>query len=105
MAEFKAKFDPSGTRLAVWVAEQLGADVGRLHLVILDRAAGTIDAGPQPLPGAPALRRFSIDRGRLAWVSPSGQNGEESAVQVLGWSEHEFGEIRTNSARDLFIVR
>ena len=102
---FKAKFDPSSTRLAIWVGEELDADVGRLHLVVLDPATGAIVAGAEPLPGAPALRRFSIDVGRLAWVSPSGQDGQESSVQVLGWSGTSFGEIRTIPAKALYIVR
>ena len=58
-----------------------------------------------PLSGEPSLRRFSIEKGRLAWVSPSGQNGQESAVLVLGWEGRNFGEIQTVPAKDLFIVR
>ena len=104
-AAFKSKFDPTGTRLAVWVGEQLDAGIGRLHLIVLDPETGTIDSEPSPLAGVPALRRFSIDTGRVAWVTPSGQDGQESAVQVLGWSKDDFGEIRTIPARDLFIVR
>jgi hypothetical protein len=104
-AVFKAKFDPSGTRLAIWVGEQPDAAIGRLRLVVLDDSTGAIDPSIVPLPGAPALRRFSIDFGRLAWVSPSGQDGQESSVQVLGWSNDAFGEIRTIPSRDLYIVR
>jgi hypothetical protein len=104
-AAFKAKFDPTSTRLAIWVGEQLNADVGRLHLVALDPKTGAVVSGPEPLPGAPALRRFSIDVGRLAWVSPSGQDGQESSVQVLGWSNTSFGELKTIPAKALYIVR
>jgi hypothetical protein len=103
IAAFKAKFDPSGTRLAVWVGEQADAAVGRLQLIVLN-STGAIDPDVAPLRGAPALRRFSIDVGRLAWVSPSGQDGQESAVQVLGWSNFDFGEIRTVPSKDLYIV-
>lgn len=102
---FKALFDPKGTRLAVWAADDPAAEVGRLHLLVIDPEAGTIDAGLTPLSGAPALRRFSVDTGRLAWVSPRGQDGQESAVKVLGWEGRNFGEINTIPARDLFIVR
>lgn len=105
IAAFKTKFDSTGTRLAVWVGEELDAEVGRLHLILLDPATGGLVAGPEPLPGAPALRRFSIREGRLAWVSPSGQDGQESAVQVLGWTSTQFGEIRSIPAKDLYIVR
>ncbi|MEZ0239272.1 MAG: hypothetical protein ACAH65_00605, partial [Chloroflexota bacterium] len=105
VAAFQAKFDPTGTRLAVWVGEQLDAAVGRLRLIVLDPETGTIDPTATPLAGAPALRMFSVDVGRLAWVTPSGQDGQESAVQVLGWSRNNFGEIRTIPAKDLFLVR
>ena len=87
------------------MGEQLEAEVGRLHLVALNPETGEVVAGPEPLPGAPALRRFSIDVGRLAWVNPSGQDGQESSVQVLGWSSTTFGEIRTIPARTFYILR
>lgn len=102
---YKAKFDPDGTRLAVWVAESATEDQGRLQLIVLDPETGAIDTGKKPLGGEPALGRFSIDNGRLAWVTPPGQDGQDSSVQVLGWKGDDFGEIQTIPARDLFIVR
>ncbi len=105
VAVFKARFDTEGVRLAIWASDDATAEVGRLHLVVLDPETGTVDADLQPLAGEPALRRFSIDEGRLAWVSPSGQDGQESSVQVLGWHGRDFGEIKTLPAKDLFIVR
>jgi hypothetical protein len=101
-ATFEASFDPDGTRLAIWVSEDLDQEVGRLHLLVLDPATGKIDSR-SPLPGTPALRRFTIDKGRLAWVTPSGQNGRESLVQVLGWKGDDFGEIETEPASDLYL--
>jgi hypothetical protein len=104
-AAFTGKFDPTGTRLAIWVGDDHDATVGRLYLQVLDPATGAVDPAIAPLPGVPALRRFSIEAGRLAWVSPPGQDGQESSVQVLGWSHDNFGEVRTIPSRDLFIVR
>jgi hypothetical protein len=103
-AAFKARFDPTGTRLAVWVDDDATDDLGRLHLLVLDAGSGAVDPELAPLPGTPALPRFSIDQGRLAWVSPSGQDGNESAVQVLGWTNDDFGEIKTTGAQDLYIL-
>jgi hypothetical protein len=102
---FKALFGSEGTRLAIWAADDPSAEVGRLHLIVLDPETGTLDPDVRPLAGEPSLRRFSIDKGRLAWVSPRGQDGQESAVQVLGWKGRNFGEIQTIPAKDLFIVR
>jgi len=105
LAAFRTNFDPTGSRLAVWVGDTIDGDVGRLNLVVLDRATGGIDASITPLPGVPALRRFSIDAGRLAWVTPSGQDGQDSSVQVLGWTGNEFGEMRGIPAKQMYLVR
>jgi hypothetical protein len=104
VADFRATFDPAGTKLAVWVAEHRADVVGRLYLVVIDQATGGAES-TQPLAGEPSLRRFSIDSNRLAWVSPPGQDGQESSLRVLGWSGDEFGQIRTEPAPEVFIVR
>jgi hypothetical protein len=100
---FAATFDPSGTRLALWVADPADSNVGTLQLVVLD-ASGQVDPKQTPLPSVSAVRGFSIDAGRLAWVTPPGQNGEQSVVQVLAWSQNEFGKVQTIPAEQLFIV-
>jgi WD40 repeat protein len=102
--DFVARFDPDGIRLAVWVSEHAGSTDGRLHLLVIEPSTGTI-ASEQPLPGEPALRRFSIGANRLAWVSPSGQDGHESSLQVLGWRGDVFGQIHSEPAPNLLIVR
>ncbi len=102
---FKVRFDLDGTHLAVWVAEHAADDVGFLSLLVVDPETGGIDPGTSPLVSEPALRRFSIDAGRLAWVSPDGQDGEQSAVRVLAWINDDFGQIQTLPAKDLYIVR
>jgi hypothetical protein len=101
-ATFEASFDPDGERLAIWVGEALDEKVGRLHLILIDRDTGEVSAD-SPLPGTPALRRFFIDKGRLAWVTPRGQDGQESAVLVLGWKGHDFGEIKTEPGSELYL--
>lgn len=101
-AAFEASFDPAGERLAIWIGEDLEEKVGRLHLLVLDPESGTISED-SPLQGATALRRFVIDSGRLAWVTPNGQDGQESAVQVLGWTDDGFGEIESEPGSDLYL--
>ena len=105
IADFQVTFDPTGTRLAIWIADESDPTVGTLQLIVLDATAGNIDPSLTPLPGVRAMRGFSIDQGRLAWVSPSGQDGAESSVHVLAWSSDTFGEVQTIPASRLFIVR
>jgi hypothetical protein len=104
--DFRARFDPEGTHLAVWVSEHADGSDGRLHLVVIDPATGGIRSDvPQPLTGVPALRRFSMAEHRLAWVTPSGQDGQQSTLQVLGWSGDDFGEIQSEPDSDVLILR
>ena len=105
VSDFEASFDPSGTRLAVWIRDPENVDLGILRLIAIDRDSGTIDTDVNPLPATPALRGFSIGEGRLAWVTPPGQDGESSHVRVLAWDGDEFGEVRSIAADRLVVVR
>ena len=102
---FNTWFDPSGTRLAIWVADPSDPAVGTLRLVVLDEETREIDPATDPLPGAAALHGVSINGGRLAWVTPPGQDGEGSHLQILAWSGREFGQIRSIQAQGLSVVR
>jgi hypothetical protein len=102
---FEASFDPTGTRLAVWIGDPDNPTVGALRLIALDAATGAIDPAVDPLPGVAALRGFSIGEGRLAWVTPPGQDGEASHVHVLAWTDDEFGQVRSIAGDRLLVVR
>jgi hypothetical protein len=102
---FDTRFDPSGTRLAVWVADATNPNVGKLRLLVLDQGTGQIDATKNPLPEVLALKGISMDEGRLAWVTPPGQDGNQSTVQVLAWSGDDFGQVETVPGTQLTIVR
>ena len=106
LAAFDATFDPAGgTRLAVWIADPANAAVGTLRLIVLDAGRGRVNRALDPLPPVAAMRGFSMDQGRLAWVTPPGQDGNQSTVQVLAWSNDEFGIIQTVPSGRLYIVR
>ncbi len=102
---FDLRFDPSGLHLAVWVADPSDPSVGTLRLIVLDGASMQVDPTIDPLPGVAALQGVSMNEGRLAWVTPPGQDGEGSHVQVLGWQGRDFGQVRTIQAERLFVVR
>ncbi|MEO8468706.1 MAG: hypothetical protein ABI573_03450 [Chloroflexota bacterium] len=102
---FDSWFDPTGLRLAIWIADPTDQTVGTLRLIVLDPETLQIDPSSDPLPGVAALRGVSMDKGRLAWVTPPGQDGEGSHVQVLGWHGRSFGQVRTIQADKLYVVR
>jgi len=103
VTDFDAWFDPTGTRLAIWIADPTDATIGTLRLEVIDPQTGLIDATADPLPGVAALRGVSISSGRLAWVTPPGQDGQGSHVQVLAWNGRDFGQVRTIQG-DRFLV-
>ncbi len=105
IAAFEARFDPTGGLLALWTVEHAGGEVGTIRLVVVDLEEGTVDDSASPLDGVPAAHGFSIDRGRLAWVTPPGQDGRQSSVQVLAWTGREFGRVETIPADQLIVLR
>jgi hypothetical protein len=107
LAGFDVHFDPTGTRLAVWVLDSVDASAGRLWLVVLDAQAGSANPSLDPMgaPGVQASRGFSIETGRLGWVTPPGQDGQPSSVRVLAWKGDDFGEVQSLPGGSLQIVR
>jgi hypothetical protein len=105
IVDFDARFDPTGTRLAVWIEDATDPSLGRLHLFVIDPVTGAIDTTLEPLRGVPALRGFSIEHNRLAWVTPPGQDGDDSRISVLAWRGNQFGQNESNPGNRLKIVR
>ncbi|MEW5990954.1 MAG: hypothetical protein AB1736_06365 [Chloroflexota bacterium] len=105
VTDFDVRFDPTGTRLAVWIRDPENPGLGTLRLVVIDPRDGLIDPALDPLPATTALRGFSIGEGRVAWVTPPGQDGNASHVHVLAWTGDEFGQVRSIAADRLFVVR
>jgi hypothetical protein len=105
VSDFEASFDPTGTRLAVWIRDPQNADLGILELIVIDAETGAVNPDVNPLPATAALRGFSIEAGRLAWVTPPGQDGESSHIHVLAWDGDEFGQVRSIAADRLVVVR
>jgi hypothetical protein len=95
IGDWDARWDTTGTRLAIWVADDAEVDVGRLSLFVVDRETGRLDRGLRPLVDVPARRGFSLGERRLAWVTPAGQDGEGSRIQVLAWKDDGFGKVET----------
>ena len=104
VAEFDARWDESGTWLAVWLADPSDPSLGRLSLHHLDRRTGKLER----LPGAPkdvtALPGFSIGDGRLAWATPPGQGGEGSRVQIVAWSDKSVGAVESGPVEDVVVI-
>jgi hypothetical protein len=105
LANVDVRWDETGSWLAIWTGEAGDDTIGRLSLYRLDPETGTLD---QP-DGAPAdvaaLPGFSIGQGRLAWVTPAGQDAQGSRVQVVAWSGDDVGAVESVPGEDVIVVR
>jgi hypothetical protein len=91
LRDWEVRWDPTGTRFAVWVADPVDPSVGRLSLFTIDPTTGTLDPAGVALRDEPALAGFALGLGRLAWAVPPGQGGEPSHVRILAWTGTEVG--------------
>jgi hypothetical protein len=97
--DWTVHWDPSGTFIAAWVGDPLVEGLGRISLIPIDQATGR--PSPEAVPllrDAPALAGFAIGDGRLAWATPSGQDGDGSRLEVLAWQGTDAGKTRTEPA-------
>ena len=97
LTDWDARWDETGTRLAVWVADADDPSVGKLSLYVVDPFDGSIDLANPPLEDEPALAGFSIDDGRLAWAAPPDgvRRGEPRARPRLDRRRVRPGRERT----------
>ena len=104
LADWDARWDETGTRLAVWLADAEDPTVGTLSLYVVDPFDGRIDLSNPPLEDERALAGFSIADGRLAWAAPAGNSGKAKHVKILAWTNDGFGQVES-AAGDFLLVR
>ena len=92
-----------GSHIGQWSAKP---DTIVTYVVDVDSKVGNgrVNEKLDPLHDVRALKGISIDEGRLAWVTPPGQDGNGSSVQVLAWSGDDFGQVQTVPGEQLTIV-
>lgn len=104
-AHVDVRWDPTGAWFAVWTGGADDPTIGRLSLFHLDPLTGAFDRPSGAPTDVPAMAGFSIDEGRLAWVTPEGQDAEGSRVQVVAWSGAEVGAVETVPGESVIVVR
>ena len=90
VTSWDVRWDPSGRHLAIWIADPADPSVGSLSLFAVN-ADGSI--GATLLADIAALPGLSLGSDRLAWASPSGQNGQGSTLSVYAWSDDGAGSV------------
>ncbi|HEU4671817.1 MAG TPA: hypothetical protein VFS32_02850 [Candidatus Limnocylindrales bacterium] len=93
VGDWDARWDETGTHLAVWVADAPRAELGRLTLHTVDLATGTLDAAGALITDEVAGPGYAIGEGRVAWVAP--QDADSSVVKVYAWTGAKGGTAET----------
>jgi hypothetical protein len=104
-ADVDIRWDETGEWVGVWVADSLDSDAGRLTLFRVDPERGTLDRLKGAPVEEPALAGFSIGDGRVAWVAPSGADGEGSHIHVAAWVGSDVGTAESVPGQGIVIIR
>jgi hypothetical protein len=104
-AAFDVRWDETGTAFAVWVQDPADPSFGRLSLYFVNPDTGELDQPENAPREEPALPGFSIEKGRLAWATPSGQGGEGSRVQIVAWTDDAVGTAETAPGSEVVVIR
>jgi hypothetical protein len=104
VADFDARWDPSGSHLAVWVADATDPTVGELTLYAVDPFDASIDVNAPLLTKQRAKAGFALTNGSLVWADPSADPASpDSTVQVLAWTATGVGKVQTVTGPALVI--
>jgi hypothetical protein len=98
--DWDARWDETGTHLAVWIATEGDPRIGDLTLYSVDPASGKVVT----LKRVAALAGFSIGKGRLAWATPRGQDGQGNRVQVVAWTKDSVGSVESRESTEVLVV-
>ncbi len=96
VADWDARWDPAGTKLAVWIADPNDPRVGSLSLYKVNTFDGSVDLKKPIIDSRRATAGFSISNGKLVWAEPAGDgSGANDRILVLAWTDDAVGTIET----------
>ena len=95
IADWDARWDPTGTKLAVWIADPSDPRVGKLSLYKVDSFNGLVDLKKPLLDGQRATAGFAISNGKLVWAEPAADSGGKDRILVLAWTDQGVGTVET----------
>jgi len=95
LTDWDARWDASGTKLAVWIADPKQPNVGSLSLYDVDPFNGRVDLKKPLLDGKRATTGFSISDNKLVWAEPAEDGSGSGRILVLAWTDQGAGTIET----------
>lgn len=94
--DWDARWDATGTHLAVWIADPQQPNVGTLSLYAVDSFDGKIDLKKPLLDRETAIAGYSIGNGQLVWAAPAADGSATGAqMKLLAWTDEGVGMVDT----------
>jgi hypothetical protein len=104
--DWDARWDETGTRLAVWIANDGDPTVGRLSLYAVDPFDGQIDLKKPLLDERTAKAGYAISKGRLVWAEPAPSAGSgDGRIFVFAWTDKGSGEVEGVPGNRVIVIR
>jgi hypothetical protein len=92
--DWDARWDGTGTHLAVWIADPQNPGVGDLSLYAVDSFDGKIDLKKPLLNRKRAIAGYSIANGQLVWAEPAADGSTTGGqIRMLAWTDEGVGTI------------
>ena len=103
LTNWDARWDETGTHLAVWIEDSLDRSLGRLTLHVIDPETSELVEQDEPIIEL-ALPGFAIGNGRLVWATPGGEDGEGTKVAVVAWTDDAIGSVETQGSNQQVVI-
>jgi len=104
MDDWDARWDSTGTHVAIWIADPQDPGVGDLSLYAVDSFDGKIDLKSPLLDNARANAGYAISDGQLVWAEPSAQGSTAGGrVQLMAWTDEGVGMTSTGTGPAIVI--
>jgi hypothetical protein len=94
--DWDARWDSTGTHLAIWIVDDQNPAVGNLSLYAVNSFDGKIDLKKPLLDDRVAAAGYSISDGKLVWAEPSDDGSVAGGtIQLLAWTDEGVGTVET----------
>jgi hypothetical protein len=105
ISDWDARWDETGTRLAIWIADPDNPGFGVLSLYAVSPFDGKIDLRKPLLDGRIAKAGYAISEGKLVWAEPASGGIGTGRILVYGWSDKGSGTIEPAPPGQVIVVR
>ena len=104
--DWDARWDDTGTHLAVWIADPESPGVGNLSLYAVDSFDGKIDLKKPLLNKKRAIAGYSIGNGQLVWAEPAAEGSRTGGqIQLLAWTDEGVGTVTGPVTGPVIVIR